>query len=170
MSSQSIDYEAVLADLKARRDQLNSAIAAIELISGSGAISSSVQVPGQSGAAKIEPDSFFGLTIVDAAKKYLGMMKRPQGTQGITDALKDGGYLFTSEQPVQTVASVLARSDSKGGDIVRVGKGMWGLPEWYPNRPRRKKTNGDSVDSENSETEPAETATDIGANDISDIL
>jgi len=31
---------------------------------------------------------------------------------------------------------------------VRVGKGMFGLTEWYPNRPKRKRTNGDQTEAE----------------------
>jgi DNA-directed RNA polymerase delta subunit len=29
---------------------------------------------------------------------------------------------------------VLTRRFHNVGDIVRVGRGTWGLPEWYPNR------------------------------------
>lgn len=152
-------YDIVLADLTARRDQLDAAIAAIQSAKGvasGGALSSA----SSGGTPQIRSDEFFGMTVLDGAKKYLAMMKRPQGSQTITDALQQGGYLFSAGNPVATVASVLNRDDGKGGDVVRTGKGMFGLAAWYPNRSRRKKTNGDTETDSTEQIEPVDSVFD----------
>jgi len=138
-----VNYEAVLADLIARRDQLNAAIEVIRPFAN-GALPTVSQTQPAARPATVQPDDFFGMTIVEASKKYLAMMKRPQSSPTIAEALNNGGYLFTSDSPVQTVNSLLNRSDKQGGDIVRVGKGMFGLAEWYPNRPRRRRITEDA--------------------------
>jgi len=134
-----IDYKVVLADLIARRDQLNAAIAAIEAILG--VIGPTGAQDAQPGMASIRLDEFFGMTVLDATKKYLGMMKDPQSTPDITNALQRGGYLFQTDKPVNTVTSVLIRDDARGGEVVRVGKGKFALAEWYSNRPKPKRQN-----------------------------
>lgn len=157
MGTESVNYDAVLADLTAKRDQLNVAIEAIRSLGAVGGLAGAANVTSSTTAAqKIEPDAFFGLTVVEASRKYLAMMKRPQTTPTITEALQAGGYLFQSGNPSTTVASILNRSDSKSGEVVRVGKGMWGLADWYPNRPKRKRVNGDQLDAAGDEAEPGE--------------
>lgn len=130
-----MDYQAVLADLKARRAQLDQAIAGIEIILGD------VIEVGESAAAQlgnagpmptIHPDTFFGLGIAEAAKKYLKMLRRAQHTTAIADALGKGGMKRPAEN---NLFSILARA-AKGREVVKVGKGMWGLAEWYPKPPK----------------------------------
>ncbi|HEX3551640.1 MAG TPA: hypothetical protein VIA62_00245, partial [Thermoanaerobaculia bacterium] len=91
MATTSIDYAAVLDDLRAKRDELNTAIAAIERLVGGSALSPSLAVNGETAASttggaeepvsmaesKIREDSFFGLSVTGATKKYLMMVKRP---------------------------------------------------------------------------------------------
>jgi hypothetical protein len=146
-NEKSVDYQAVLADLKARRDQLDHAIAVLEAVAGQSGgagmpISAATAKAQASGApnGEIAPDAFFGLTVLEAAKKYLGMVKKPKSSVEITNALIQGGYLFSTSKPNDTVLVLMKRSDAKGGEIVRVGQGLFGLGEWYPNRPKRKKT------------------------------
>lgn len=42
--------------------------------------------------------------------------------------------MLNSEQPANTIGSVLTRRFQQVGDVVKVGRGVWGLKEWYPNR------------------------------------
>lgn len=144
-----INYQVVLEDLVSRRDQLNNAIAAIEGIVSSGGVTSISLSGGSSlSATVIKSDDFFQMTILDATKKYLGIVKRPQTAQEISEALKQGGYLFQTGNPTNTVTSVLSRDTAKGGDIVRTGKSLFGLAEWYPTRPKKKTKNGDKAEQE----------------------
>jgi hypothetical protein len=146
MSEEQNAYDVVLADLLAQRERLDAAIAAIQALkggggpTGSGGSNAATQTGNGSGSTKIESDSFFGLTILEAAKKYLSMVKRPQKAGAITEALKQGGYTFSTSSPLPVVASLLNRDDAKGGEIVRVSKGMFGLASWYKTRPKRGKS------------------------------
>lgn len=156
---QTIDYAAVLADLKARRAAIDALIAGIEAGGLVGQSVTIVPVPGalalvgaasivSSGNVEVHSDSFFGMSVVEATKKYLSMKKRPAPTPEVVDALKRGGIpTGSSENFSNTVAAGLSRSYSMGGGIVRVQRGTWGLADWYPNKPRKsaaKSANGES--------------------------
>ncbi|MGD0949707.1 MAG: hypothetical protein ABSA52_20045 [Candidatus Binatia bacterium] len=141
MTTEQINYEAVLADLKARRDALNDAIAGIERILGL-APSPNGTTAGQAthDLQTIPSDAFFGLSIPDALKKCLGMLKRKQSVKILCDALGRGGLNSTAKNFYATVYSALVRME-KAGDIVKIDT-KWGLPDWYPgmrkDRTRRK--------------------------------
>src|SRR5438477_13138557 len=49
------------------------------------------------GETEISHDSFFGMTIADAAKKYLGMVKATKSTAVIAEALERGGLKHSSK-------------------------------------------------------------------------
>ena len=140
--SQGFDpYVAVLADLKAKRDQLDQAIAAIEGIIGGGVSAA----PGGTAAAVSQavadgPGAFLGMTIVDAAKTLMASRRRPLKNPEIAAAFREGGLILQSKEPANTIGSVMTRRFNEVGDIVRVGRGTWGLKEWYPNRDFKRKT------------------------------
>jgi hypothetical protein len=145
MEAPNIDYAAVLADLRAKRDKLNAAIEAIEPLvfsarpappaegagsdTGMGDETSSPRETKEAFPARVEPDTFFGLSITEAARKYLRMKKRPAATREITDALLEGGYLTNSKVFYSNVFASLRRSP----EFVSVQQ-KWGLAEWYPGR------------------------------------
>lgn len=142
MSTDQIDYEAVLADLRAKRDKLDAAIAGIETMFGIRGLSASADAASQgsgkpSNGGDLGPGAFLGMTIVDATVKFLRATRRNQKTEDILNALKDGGLAFSSGNPINTVGSVLARNWETKGDVVRVERGLWGLGEWHP-RLRKK--------------------------------
>jgi hypothetical protein len=135
--AENIDYKSVLEDLRARRDALNVAIQALEAISGEPLSAMPVMpVPAtapnnrpQRREAAIEHDTFVGMSVVDAAARYLEMVGRPaRSVEEITNALNRGG-LSSSEGTVQTL---LSRSHRGPNPVVRrAGRGTWGLPSWY---------------------------------------
>ena len=151
MSTPPVDYAAVLADLKAKKDSIELAIIAIE-----GLVSGAASTPGApvSKSGVIAGNEFFGLSIPDAAKKYLVMVKQKQSTVDIMKALEQGGL-----PPMQysTVYAVLRRRQNQVGDIVNL-KGDWGLAAWYPNY-SFKKAGKNGTDSGGAET-PNETMPD----------
>jgi len=129
---ETIDYKAVIEDLKARKTKLEQIIAALE------------DIAGELGEAKvwigaapktIQADTFVGMNIAEAASKYLHISGRPaKNTEGISEALNRGGLNCS----LQSVSAILRRNNNNGeGDVIRVGRGLWGLQEWYPGRPRR---------------------------------
>ncbi len=147
IETQGVDYNAVLADLEARRDQIDSAIAVIRSLITTGVTStppvelkSSFKAPAATNEdVSIHSDTFFGLSIPDATKKFLAMRKRPVSPADIVAALKAGGQVnaTASDNFDRTLSSVLYRVSTTNGGIVRVSRGNWGLSEWYPNKSRK---------------------------------
>src|SRR5579862_832531 len=106
MAHESIDYSMVLADLETKKSAIDAAMIAVRQILNLGAD----QQAGSAGAAiqrreqptEIATDSFFGMTIPDAVKKCLTIVKRPMGLSEITKALSSGGLLSTSKDLAST--------------------------------------------------------------------
>jgi len=140
-TEQPIDYNAVLEDLKAQRAKLDAGIAGIEAMLGLRGVDAAQTT--NAGAASngktdaLAPGAFLGMTIVDATEKLLKQTRKTLRNEEILAALKQGGLVFTSVNPVNTVGSILHRNWTQGGEIVRVSRGVWGLAEWHP-RLRRK--------------------------------
>lgn len=158
--SQSVDpYEAVIADLRAKRDQIDLLIQGLEAQRGGGqlgpvTLSAHMQRAPEPNVG--DPGAFLGMTIADATKKLLQAQRKPLGNAEILAALKAGGLHMTSADPINTIGAVLTRRFNVTGDIVRVGRGIWGLLEWYPNRSFKKKTVTPD-DAPSSQPEPAST-------------
>lgn len=136
-------YAAVLADMKAKRDQLDQAIKVIEALrSGGSAPAQAAPQEEPAYAAVNAPGAFLGMTIPEAAKKLLAARKKTLTNPEIAKALKEGGLALQSADPVNTVGSVLTRRFNLVGDIVKVARGTWGLLEWYPGRNFKRKNGG----------------------------
>jgi 2-iminoacetate synthase ThiH len=126
MSDTPINYEAVLADIDARIDKLQATRQGIvELMSTTGT------TPSGSGRAK----DYLGMSIPEAAKKYLGSQRAKQSTQDVMKALEEGGL---PPSKYSTVYAILRRREKQVGDIINM-KGDWALAEWYPNHRKRTK-------------------------------
>ncbi len=132
MTTGNINYSAVLADLESRKAELESAIAAITsiLAAGGGGSSDGVISP-----ENIPVGAFLRLSIADATKRFLDMVKTKQTVPQIIKALERGGL---PPAKYQTVYAVLRRRESQFGDIIRFGD-EWALSEWYPNNPGLRK-------------------------------
>src|SRR3990172_2133010 len=128
MNQEQIDYKAVLADLKRRRDELDMAIQAIQRILGLvRGDSTSVSAPKETFTPigsdnEIASDTFFNMSILEAVKKYLTMKKRPQGAMEIARALQDGGLINQSQNFTATVYTTLKRAYARDGSVVQVKK------------------------------------------------
>jgi len=127
--TKSVDYKAVLEDLKQQKADLERMIAFTERMLGAGgrygAGGTAADKPEGHGA-EIQPDTFHGKNILQASEKYLRMAGRPaRSTEEIAEALGRGGVTASAG----SVATILGRS--KNGPIQRVKRGLWGLAEWY---------------------------------------
>lgn len=144
-ASDQINYEAVLADLEARKAQLESAISAIRVIMGQPG--SSPTSPGggfsPSGSSPAH-DAFIGMSIPDATRKHLAAVRKKLSTQEIMTALESGGL---PPSKYSTVYAVLRRREGQVGDIINM-KGDWALAEWYPNYRSKGKGVKNAADSE----------------------
>jgi hypothetical protein len=132
-------YAAVLADLRANRKKIDEAIAVIESLRGQRALAGSapeaaapITAPNSDASATGDSGQFLGMTVVDATKKLLTARRKAVGTAEIAAAIQRGGLVMQSAEPANTVGSILGRRFYQVGDIVRVGRGTWGLREWYP--------------------------------------
>src|SRR5207249_2601998 len=117
MSPEAIDYEVVLADLEAKRAALEAAVSALRLALNLGATAAmnsggaaATAAPKPIDPATIRDDAFFGLSIGEAAKRYLEMVKRKQSVKEIADALERGGLPHTSSNFTNTVGTMMNRA------------------------------------------------------------
>jgi DNA-directed RNA polymerase delta subunit len=124
-------YAAVLADLYAKRDEIESAINTILFLQGSG--SSAAPSGVANGGARpvragvIPSNAFFGMSLVDAAKKYIELSQAKRTLPQIVKGLEEGGM---PPQKRDTVYAALRRRESMVGDIQKVGE-EWGLKDWF---------------------------------------
>jgi len=135
MATGNINYNAVLADLESRKAQIESAIAAVKTILTSAGVLGDGSTGGVISPDNIPVGSFLRLSIADATKKFLDMVKTKQSVPQITQALEKGGL---PPAKTNTVYAVLRRRESDIGDIIRLGD-EWALAEWYPNNPNLRK-------------------------------
>jgi hypothetical protein len=150
-------YEAVLADLRAQKERIDTTIALLESLRGAGVAAPPVSparvAPTTQGKSKagnrpdIGPGAFLGMSVADATKMLLHAYHRQMTTPEVVSELERGGVVMTSADKVNTVGSILLRRFYNVGDVVRVSRGVWGLQEWYPGR----KFPGAKVKPENGE-------------------
>jgi hypothetical protein len=131
-------YATVIADLKKKRDEIDRVIQSLEALRAGApvvaAASGSASGVGTAAGVTETAGMFLGMSIPDAARKLLAMRKRTMGNVEIARELRDGGMVLKSKDPVNVVGSVLTRRFNDVGDVVKVGRGIWGLKEWYPGR------------------------------------
>lgn len=159
MSTESKDfdpYAVVLADLRAKREQIDQAIQAIEGIRG--ALAPPAQSPAQ-GSLADEPGAFLGMSISEATRKLLLARKKALTNTEIAAGLQAGGLVLNPNDPINTVGSVLTRRFNQTGDIVRVDRGTWGLKEWYPGRSFKTAKGNGYPEPKSSASEPEQPLT-----------
>jgi len=138
MADPVINWAALIPELEKERDRIIDMIAFArgkagqppEESNGAGSprqtsLASSAEIP-----TELRGDTFFGMTVADAIKTYLAMVKRPQRAADIARALEQGGFLHSSKNWLNTVQATLTRQK---GIVVKMPNG-WGLAEWYPGR------------------------------------
>jgi hypothetical protein len=124
--------DAILEQLYAKRNEIDISINTMLLLKASDSIVVPEQL-GSSGAAKsvsngggIASNAFFGMSLVDAAKKCIELKQARLNLQQIVAGLEQGG--MPGQKP-NTVYAALRRRESTVGDITRVDD-LWGLKEW----------------------------------------
>ena len=123
-------YERVIADLRARRDQIDRAISAIEVVKSV----SPIEEPRN--AVPMRSNAFLGRTVVEAAKELLAAHGRPLRNAEIAEGIMAGGVQLKSANPANTIGAILMRRWKQVGDVSRVGRGLWTLAERRPETDR----------------------------------
>ncbi len=142
-----VDYDAVIADLEQKRAAFNTAIDnAIQgirhVLNAINGLPATGLPGGVTGPLTVEPlpqtitpATFFGLSIAEAAIRFLQIVKKQQTTREIAEGLEEARYHHTSANFVNTVNTALYRRERDEADVVRIGRN-WALAEWYPGRRR----------------------------------
>jgi DNA-directed RNA polymerase delta subunit len=155
MTTSNVNYNAVLADLEARKAQIESAIDAVKaILAAIGGGSFDGANGGVFSPDNIPTGAFLRLSIADATKKYLDMVKTKQSVPQITQALERGGL---PPAKTNTVYAVLRRRENDIGDIIRLGD-EWALAEWYPNNPNIRKRASEKPKAKKSKAKKKKTA------------
>jgi hypothetical protein len=145
-------YDIVLRDLLAKKEQIDQAIKALQELRGGGAMTAGAGTSDSPNTAINDPGAFLGMTIPDAAKKLLAAKRKTMRNPDIAAEFKRGGLHLNSKDPINTIGAVLTRRAKEVGDLVKVGRGEWGLREWYPGRSFKQKAQDEEPSS--SPTEP----------------
>jgi hypothetical protein len=133
---QKVDYAAVLADLEAKRADMDRMIVWVKsqlAPTGTGSIPGPGGTPAQATSAdlpkEVAPGVFHGKSVSEAAKMYLEMKKVKQKTRVLCDALLQGGIESDSKNFYSNVYTTLSRNK----DFFLRGK-YWMLTSWDPRR------------------------------------
>lgn len=135
MPEPTINYAAVLADLEAKRAELDSAIAAIKaIIRQTGVMAATAPaVPRITSLSQVPPRAFVGLSTSAAARKLLEMMRRRLTMKEIMQGLQAGGL---KPNKYRNVYAILRQREAYKADVINVNA-KWGLAEWNPEIPPR---------------------------------
>lgn len=148
MSTEPINYEALIADIEAKIAHLQATLAGVKAVAAMNGLGINPAPTTPSGGGGIPqggkpaPDAFLGKSIPEAAKMYLTSQRRKLSTQELMEAMEAGGLPGSK---YQTVYAILARRENKVGDIVNI-KGDWALSEWYPNYVKKNGKKGVSAE------------------------
>lgn len=148
MPDQGLDLVTYLAEVDAERERLDMISAALRRrialspSEGNGG-GSPISVTTSGSTAMREPtvtgrvrsDEFFRMSIPEAIKRFLEIMKQPQPPMAIAAGLKAGGILSEAKNFYTTVWTAIKRLRA-AGEIVSTQRGSWGLSDWYPNKPK----------------------------------
>lgn len=139
---QPLDYGAVLADLEAKRADLDRAISSLRRIVELGVVVGIAEgapplLNGNLSASlhggEVPVGAFLGKSIPEAAKLCLQIVKRKMTSREIADNLRKGGIETTARNFPSLVHSILTRAASKPPrEIAKLDRSHWGLSEWYP--------------------------------------
>lgn len=151
-------YTAVLRDLRAKRDKIDSLIKALEELASGGMADSAEAILSVSTGDQlfdslmntIKPGEFHGMKYPAAARAILSKTNRhPLTTSQILEIIEKSGRKVEGKNPTGTIYSSLKRN----ADFVKVKKNTWGLAEWYP---AAKRLAGKSRQGEDQEPEGKE--------------
>jgi len=152
-------YSAVIADLVAKRDQLDTMINNLRAMASGGISVNQTATPvdrimqNEDSSPAPSEGQFLGMSIVEAAEITLRSARRKMKVAEIAELLEAGGMEFTSASVTNTIGSVLNRRMHKHGDIVSPDRGYWGLKEWYPGRTFGKKSKEDESETKSETSE-----------------
>lgn len=138
IKKQDFNLDATISALEAKRGQINhaidNAIASLKMVAAFDSSSLSKELPkgstmplSRDRIEQLDTDTFFNMTFIEATVKYLKMIGSKQSSEQIIKALTSGGVEIGEE----SAKTLLRKRAKQKRDIVKVGRGLWGLKEWY---------------------------------------
>jgi hypothetical protein len=130
MAQEPNHIDAVIADLEAWQARIATAIETLRYFQAQGgALPAGVPSPAAIRAAEVDipHDTFFQMTVPDAAEKYLKLVKKTKPNPDVAADLLKGGLKSAAKNFPEMLRAVLARDPR----FVKVNS-EWGLSEWYP--------------------------------------
>ncbi len=121
--------DVAIAAIDEQIEKLISARETLEGIRGKAGTKNSTGAARPTSSTIFSHDSFFGMTVGDAAKKYLAAIKKTAPAPAIAAALLAGGWKTASKNEGDTIRAILSRHEG----FVKIN-GEFGLSEWYPGR------------------------------------
>jgi hypothetical protein len=93
---------------------------------------------GEDPASRVNQGEFHGYSSPKATHALLERVgrTRPLKTLEILEAIRKGGVQLGGKSPEGTLYKSLDRDER----FTKVGRGFWGLSDWYPARPRKAET------------------------------
>jgi hypothetical protein len=137
MAQEATFIDETIAALEAWRDRIDASIETLRYmqVQGPGLPSLPPPASGRPLNGQVIPhDAFFQMTIPEAARKYLGIMKKTKPNPELAAALISGGLKSASKNFPEMVRTVLSRDER----FIRVNS-EWGLSEWYPGQGKGRK-------------------------------
>ena len=123
-NSQVIDYRGILSDLRAKRTELDKAIAAFETLEKTGLLQTHIPVAVSN--SQIRSANLSSLSSYDAAIQLLKQKGHPIKNDDMRQQLKS--KLNSIADPVTSLYRAL--KERKDCQLKLVNKGEWGLKEW----------------------------------------
>jgi hypothetical protein len=151
MSSEQVNYEAIIADIEGKIAHLQATLAGVKAVAAMNGLGINPGPTPPSGggvtnSGHIASDAFFGKSIPEATVTILQGARRKMSTQALIDAMVKGGL---PPSKYNTVYAILRRRESQVGDIVNM-QGEWGLAAWYPNHVKKANTKKGAVSADTS--------------------
>jgi hypothetical protein len=156
------DILAMIAALEAKRSALDNAIASLRVLAGQAA-PEGTELPSaltRSDGTDVRSDTFHGLSMPEAVKKYLRIKKGPQNARAIAAVLPRGGFKSKAKNLYPNVYTALLRLQ-EAGEAEKLASGEWGLSEWYRGTARKEPKPKRPAERENGGAE--DSATDAAA-------
>lgn len=108
----------------------------------------------------IKSDTFYGKSVITAAREYLDMRKAanlgPASPRDVYEALKKGGFEFGSKVETNSITVVRQAMSKQTSVFHKLPTGDYGLIKWYPKAKAQKVGNKEEIESADSDEESAD--------------
>jgi hypothetical protein len=111
--------------------------------------------------SSIQADTFYGKSVITAAREYLDMRKAanlgPASARDVYEALKKGGFAFESKVETNSITVVRGAMRKQSAIFHRLPNGDYGLTKWYE-KIKNKKLKNEDAEIESADPQEEESA------------